>query len=184
MTFHKDNLVWLDLEMTGLNPDKDRILEIATIVTNSHLDILAEGPVFAIYQPTELLEIMDKWNTYHHTTSGLINRVKKSSITESQAETETLDFLKNYVPSKKSPLCGNSICQDRRFLHRYMPHLNQFFHYRHLDVTTLKILAQRWAPRIMIGSVKESQHVALQDIRDSIEELRYYREHLLLKLKI
>ena len=184
MTFHEDNLVWLDLEMTGLNPDKDRILEIATIVTNSQLDILAEGPVFAIYQPAELLEIMDNWNIYHHTTSGLINRVKKSSITENQAETETLDFLKNYVPSKKSPLCGNSICQDRRFLHRYMPYLDQFFHYHHLDVTTLKILAQRWAPKIMMGSTKESQHMALQDIRDSIEELRYYREHLLLKLKV
>ncbi|AKQ33606.1 oligoribonuclease [Candidatus Coxiella mudrowiae] len=179
MTFNEENLVWLDLEMTGLNSDKDRILEIATIVTNSNLDIIAEGPVFAIHQPTELLETMDSWNTSHHTASGLIDRAKKSSITESQAETETLDFLKDYVPPKKSPLCGNSICQDRRFLHHYMPNLDQFFHYRHLDVTTLKILAQRWAPQIMTGSVKESQHLALQDIRDSIAELRYYRKHLL-----
>lgn len=179
MSFNEENLVWLDLEMTGLNSDKDRILEIATIVTNSNLDIIAEGPVFAIHQPTELLETMDSWNTSHHTASGLIDRAKKSSITESQAETETLDFLKDYVPPKKSPLCGNSICQDRRFLHHYMPNLDQFFHYRHLDVTTLKILAQRWAPQIMTGSVKESQHLALQDIRDSIAELRYYRKHLL-----
>ena len=179
MIFNEDNLVWLDLEMTGLNPDEDRILEIATIVTNNNLSIIAEGPVFAVHQPTVLLETMDSWNTSHHTASGLIDRVKKSSITESQAETKTLDFLKNYVPSKKSPLCGNSICQDRRFLHRYMPSLDQFFHYRHLDVTTLKILAQRWTPQIITGPVKESQHVALQDIHDSIEELRYYREHLL-----
>lgn len=179
MTFNEENLIWLDLEMTGLNSDKDRILEIATIVTNSNLDIIAEGPVFAIHQPTELLETMDSWNTSHHTASGLIDRAKKSSITESQAETETLDFLKDYVPPKKSPLCGNSICQDRRFLYHYMPNLDQFFHYRHLDVTTLKILAQRWAPQIMTGSVKESQHLALQDIRDSIAELRYYRKHLL-----
>lgn len=182
MNFHEDNLIWLDLEMTGLNPEKDRILEIATIITTSDLDITIEGPVFAIYQPVELLNMMDHWNTYHHTTSGLIDRVKRSSITENQAEIETLDFLKNYVPPKKSPLCGNSICQDRRFLNRYMPSLDQFFHYRHLDVTTLKILVQRWAPRIMKGSLKESQHVALQDIRDSIEELRHYREHFLLKI--
>lgn len=178
MALKEDNLVWLDLEMTGLNPDKDRILEIATIVTNNNLDIIAEGPVFAIYQHTELLKTMDHWNTLHHTASGLIERVKKSNITESQAETKTLDFLKDYVPPKKSPLCGNSICQDRRFLHHYMPNLNKFFHYRHLDVSTLKILVQRWAPQIMTP-IKESQHIALQDIRDSIEELRYYREHLL-----
>ncbi|MFW0078892.1 MAG: oligoribonuclease [Coxiella endosymbiont of Haemaphysalis qinghaiensis] len=179
MIFNEDNLIWLDLEMTGLNQDEDRILEIATIVTNNNLDIIAEGPIFAIYQPTALLEAMDSWNTFHHTTSGLIDRVKKSNIRESEAEAGTLDFLKNYVPPKKSPLCGNSICQDRRFLHCYMPNLDQFFHYRHLDVTTLKILVQRWAPQIMVGSAKESQHVALQDIHDSIEELRYYRERLL-----
>lgn len=179
MILNENNFVWLDLEMTGLNPDKDYILEIATIVTNKNLDIIAEGPIFAIHQLTEVLETMDSWNTSHHTASGLIDRVKKSKITESQAETETLDFLKNYVPPKKSPLCGNSICQDRRFLHHYMPNLNQFFHYRHLDVTTLKILAQRWAPTRIREFIKESQHLALQDIRDSIAELRYYRKNLL-----
>lgn len=178
MNFSEDNLIWLDLEMTGLDPDRDRILEIATVITNNNLDILAEGPVFAIHQSNEMLEAMDSWNTSHHTASGLIERVKKSTVTEAQAEAETITFLKQYVPSGKSPLCGNSVCQDRRFLYRYMPNLDQFFHYRHLDVTTLKILAQRWAPQIATGLTKEAQHLALQDIRDSIEELRYYREHL------
>lgn len=179
MIFSDNNLIWLDLEMTGLNQNEDRILEIATIITNNSLNIIVEGPVFAIHQPVELLETMDSWNIAHHTASGLIDRVKNSNIRESEAEAETLDFLKNYVPPKKSPLCGNSICQDRGFLNCYMPNLNQFFHYRHLDVTTLKILGQRWAPQIMVGLTKESQHVALQDIHNSIEELRYYREHLL-----
>ncbi|QTS83907.1 oligoribonuclease [Coxiella endosymbiont of Amblyomma nuttalli] len=175
----EDNLIWLDLEMTGLDPNRDRILEIATIVTSSNLNILAEGPSLAIHQSNEVLEAMDDWNTCNHTTSGLIKRVKTIGITERKAEIETLDFLKNYVPKGKSPLCGNSVCQDRRFLHRHMPTLDQFFHYRHLDVSTLKILAQRWAPEIMRGLIKELQHLALQDIRDSIEELRYYRTHLL-----
>ena len=180
MTISEDNLVWLDLETTGLDPNREHILEIATIVTNSNLDILAEGPVFAIHQPNEVLEAMDNWNTSNHTASGLIERVKSIGVTEKKAETETLAFLKNYVPEGKSPLCGNSVCQDRRFLHRHMAILDQFFHYRHLDVSTLKILAQRWAPQIMSGFIKESQHLAMQDIRDSIEELRYYRDHLLM----
>ena len=179
MSFSEDNLVWLDLEMTGLNPDQDRVLEIATIVTNSNLDILAEGPVFAIHQPDEILATMDSWNTSHHNSYGLVERVQNSNISVAEAEIKTLTFLEQYVPAGKSPLCGNSICQDRRFLYRYMPKLNQFFHYRHLDVSTLKIIAQRWAPQITAGLVKESKHLALQDIRDSIEEMRYYREHLL-----
>ncbi len=165
--------------MTGLDPDNDRILEIATIITNSNLDILAEGPVFAIHQPQERLDRMDSWNKEHHGHSGLIDRVSKSTVNEAQAESETIAFLQKYVPPGKSPLCGNSVCQDRRFLYRYMPVLDKYFHYRHLDVSTLKILAQRWAPQIARGLIKESQHVALQDIRDSIEELRYYREHFL-----
>ncbi len=173
-----NNLVWLDLEMTGLNPETDHILEIATIITNSNLDIIAEGPVFAIHQPDELLNNMDSWNTEHHTNSGLVERVKKSTITEATAEAQTLDFIRQYVDEDKSPLCGNSIHQDRRFLTRYMPKLESYFHYRNLDVSTLKILAQHWAPSVASGVSKVSEHVALQDIIDSIDELRYYRKHL------
>lgn len=179
MTISDKNLIWLDLEMTGLNPDTDRILEIATIITNPNLEILAEGPVFAIHQPDDRLNKMDAWNVEHHTRSGLIQRVKESQISESVAEEHTLAFIKQYVPENKSPICGNSICQDRRFLWRYMPKLESYFHYRNLDVSTLKILAQYWAPKIANGVEKVSQHIALQDIRDSIEELRYYREKLL-----
>ncbi len=174
-----DNLIWLDLEMTGLDPETDRILEIATIVTNSNLDILAEGPAFAVRQPQALLDGMDAWNKEHHGQSGLIERVQKSLVDEASAESETLLFLEKYVPPGKSPLCGNSICQDRRFLVRYMPTLEKYFHYRHVDVSTLKILAQRWNPKIAAGITKESKHLALSDIRDSIEELRYYRKHLM-----
>lgn len=171
------NLIWIDLEMTGLNTDEDRIIEIATIVTDAELNTLEEGPVFAIHQPNALLENMDAWNTSHHTQSGLIERVKKSETHEFHAEAETLKFLAQYVPAGKSPMCGNSICQDRRFLHRSMPLLEQYFHYRNLDVSSIKILAQQWAPEMAAGFNKSSQHLALQDIRDSIEELRYYRKH-------
>lgn len=173
------HLIWLDLEMTGLEPTHDRILEIATIITNNHLDIIAEGPVLAIKQSDELLGSMDEWCVKTHGESGLTARVKASLISEEEAQKQTLAFLKNYVKAGESPLCGNSVHQDRRFLFRYMPELAHFFHYRNLDVSTLKILAQRWAPKVYAGLEKESTHVALQDIRDSIEELKYYRKHFL-----
>jgi len=173
------NLIWIDLEMTGLNPDADRILEIATIVTDHHLNVLAEGPVVAIQQSQARLDEMDAWNTEHHAKSGLIQRVRESPYNEAIAETQTLDFLAQYVPPNKSPMCGNSICQDRRFLWRYMPNLERYFHYRHVDVSTIKVLAQYWAPKIAAGFSKASTHLALQDIRDSIEELKYYRTHFL-----
>ena len=179
MSVSAANLIWVDLEMTGLNPEKDRIIEIATIVTDSNLTILAEGPVFAIHQADELLAGMDEWNTTHHHHSGLVTRVKESVIDEQKAEAAMLAFLKQYVPEGKSPMCGNSVWQDRRFLSRYMPELEKYFHYRLIDVSTLKELALRWAPRIYNGFQKESRHLALDDIRESIEELRYYRETLL-----
>lgn len=172
----KDNLIWIDLEMTGLDPDKDRIIEIATIVTDSHLNIVAEGPNLVIKQPIELLEGMDDWNKKHHGASGLIEKVKESSITEREAEKQTLAFLKKFVKLKTSPMCGNTICQDRRFLYRYMPELENFFHYRHLDVSTVKELARRWEPQLYNSFDKEAKHQALDDIRESIDELKYYQQ--------
>lgn len=179
MSVSVDHLIWIDLEMTGLQPEKDHIIEIATIVTDSDLNILAEGPVFAIHQSDELLVTMDEWNTTHHTSSGLVARVIESKISEEQAEEETLAFLQQYVPEGKSPMCGNSVWQDRRFLARYMPRLEKYFHYRMIDVSTLKELAFRWVPRIYQGIQKESRHLALDDIRESIEELKYYRQEFL-----
>ena len=175
----KHNLIWIDLEMTGLTPEQDRILEIATIVTDSKLNIIEEGPVFAIKQSQERLDAMDKWNTHQHNKSGLIKRVQEEGVSEAYAEKETLKFLKKHVEKKASPMCGNSICQDRRFLYLYMSELEQFFHYRHLDVSTLKELVKRWAPKVAKGFEKESQHTALQDIKDSISEMLYYQKNFI-----
>lgn len=173
------NLVWIDLEMTGLNPETDTIIEIATIVTDKHLHELAEGPVLAIRKDAATLEAMDAWNTRQHGGSGLAARVLASDIQTADAEAATLEFLRKWVDEGASPMCGNSICQDRRFLAREMPDLERYFHYRNLDVSTLKILAQQWAPSVAKGFNKESAHLALSDIRDSIEELAWYRENLL-----
>ncbi|MCU0833080.1 MAG: oligoribonuclease [Chromatiaceae bacterium] len=175
---HDDHLIWLDLEMTGLDPDRDRILEIATLITDSDLRVLAEGPVIAIRQSEEVLAGMDEWNQQHHGASGLIERVRLSDQDEARAEAETLAFVAGCVPAGKSPICGNSICQDRRFLARAMPRLEAYFHYRNLDVSTVKILAQRWAPEVAEAFKKDGTHQALEDIRESIAELRFYREHL------
>lgn len=175
---HDDHLIWLDLEMTGLDPDRDRILEIATLITDSDLRVVAEGPVIAIHQSEEVLAGMDEWNQQHHGASGLIERVRLSDHDEARAEVETLAFVADYVPAGKSPICGNSICQDRRFLARAMPRLEAYFHYRNLDVSTVKILAQRWAPEVAEAFKKDGTHQALEDIRESIAELRHYREYL------
>lgn len=176
---NNQNLVWIDLEMTGLDPERDYIIEIATIVTDPHLNILGEGPVMAIHQETACLAAMDEWNTRQHTQSGLVKRVEESSITVGEAEKLTIDFLQQYVDKGKSPMCGNTICQDRRFLCKYMPELAAFFHYRNLDVSTLKELAIRWRPQLLSGVVKQSKHLALDDIKDSIDELIYYRQHFI-----
>ncbi|EAQ98659.2 oligoribonuclease [Congregibacter litoralis] len=173
------NLIWVDMEMTGLDPDGDRVIEIATIVTDSDLHPLAEGPVIAIHQSDAVLEAMDEWNTSHHGASGLCDRVRASVIDEAEATRLTIAFLENWVPAGASPMCGNSICQDRRFMARHLPELESYFHYRNLDVSTLKILAQRWRPDVAAGLQKRAVHLALEDIRDSIEELRHYQQHFL-----
>ncbi|WP_339805657.1 oligoribonuclease [uncultured Marinobacter sp.] len=170
-----DRLVWIDLEMTGLDPEKERIIEIATIVTDSQLELVAEGPVLAIHQPDDVLEAMDEWCTRTHGESGLTRRVRESTVSEQDAAQQTLAFLAKYLAPGKSPLCGNSIGQDRRFLVKYMPELEAFFHYRNLDVSTVKELARRWRPDVLEGVRKSGSHLALDDIRESIEELRHYR---------
>jgi oligoribonuclease len=173
-----DNLIWIDLEMTGLDTARDRVIEIATVVTDKQLKVLAEGPVIAIHQDDEILAAMDDWNTRQHGKSGLTERVRASRVSEREAELATLAFLSRHTEPGASPMCGNSICQDRRFLARCMPELEKFFHYRNLDVSTVKELARRWAPAVAEGFHKETSHLALSDIYDSIEELKHYREHL------
>ena len=179
MAQDQNNLVWLDMEMTGLDPDKDRIIEIAVVVTDSQLNALSEAPVLVVHQPDSVLDTMDDWNKSTHARTGLIGKVKASALTETAAEEQLLAFLAQHVPGKTSPMCGNSICQDRRFLARYMPRLEAYFHYRNLDVSTLKELARRWKPDIARGLVKQGKHEALADIHESIEELKYYRENFL-----
>lgn len=172
-------LIWIDMEMTGLDPDSDRILEIATVLTTSHLDIVAEGPVLVVHQSDAVLAGMDAWNRGTHGRSGLTERVRQSALAEAEVERAVIDFLRGHVPAGVSPMCGNSICQDRRFLARHMPALEGYFHYRNLDVSTLKELVKRWRPALSNGFVKHGKHEALADIRESIEELRYYREHFI-----
>jgi len=179
MPVSKDNLIWIDLEMTGLDTENDQIIEIATIVTDSELNILAEGPELAIFQPEEVLAAMDEWNTRQHGESGLVERVRNSDYSAARAEEETLAFLREWVVPGASPMCGNSICQDRRFMARLMPVLEEFFHYRNLDVSTLKELARRWSPEMAEGFEKKGSHLAMDDIRESIAELAYYREHFI-----
>ena len=173
-----NNLIWIDLEMTGLEPKEHKIIEIATIVTDQNLNVLAQGPVFAIQTDQSELDKMDEWNVTHHGNSGLTKRVQESSVSIAEAEQKTIEFLQQYVPAGKSPMCGNSICQDRRFMVEGMPKLEAFFHYRNLDVSTLKELARRWAPSVYSGHKKQGVHLALDDILESIDELKYYRQSL------
>ena len=180
-TTDQNNLIWLDMEMSGLLPDSDRILELAVVVTDANLNVLGESPVLVIHQSDTVLDGMDAWNKGAHGRSGLIEKVKSSTLTEDEATLKMITFLKQYVPSGKSPMCGNSICQDRRFMARYMPDLEKYFHYRNLDVSTFKELARRWKPEIYSGFKKASKHEALADIYESIEELKYYREHFIVK---
>ncbi len=179
MPRHPDNLAWIDLEMTGLLPQTDRILEVATVITDKNLNVLAEGPVLAVHQPEAVLVQMDEWNQRTHGQSGLIERVRQSRMDEAAVEAQTLAFFQEWLAPGGSPMCGNSICQDRRFLAAYMPSLEAYFHYRNLDVTTLKELARRWAPQVLAGVVKKGTHTALADVHDSIAELRHYRAHFL-----
>jgi len=174
-----NNLIWVDMEMTGLDPEQDVVIEIATIITDSELNTLAEGPVIAVRQSEARLDGMDEWNTTHHTGSGRVDRVKASQHDEQRATEETVAFLEQWVPRGASPMCGNTICQDRRFMARHLPQLEAYFHYRNLDVSTLKILMQRWRPELESGFTKTGTHLALDDIRESIGEMRYYREHFL-----
>lgn len=176
MSFSDQNLIWVDLEMTGLDPETHKIIEIATIVTDSELNILAEGPVLAIHQPEAELNKMDEWCTTTHTASGLVERIRASDVDEQEAIRQTIAFLEQWVPRGKSPICGNSIGQDRRFLYKHMPELEEYFHYRYLDVSTLKELTRRWKPEVLDGFSKKGSHLALDDIRESIAELKYYRE--------
>jgi len=170
-------LIWIDLEMTGLSPDSDRIIEVATIVTDAQLNVIAEGPVLVVHQPTIILDGMDEWNQRTHGSTGLTDRVKASTFSEMDVERITLEFLQKHVTKNKSPMCGNSICQDRRFLARHMPDLEAWFHYRNLDVSSIKELVLRWRPELLNGYVKKNTHKAIDDVRESIEELKYYREH-------
>ena len=174
-----NNLIWIDMEMTGLQPDSDRIIEMALLVTDAQLNVLAESPAWVLHQPDAVLEAMDSWNKGTHAKTGLIGRVKAASLTEAQAESMALEFLAPHVPANASPMCGNSICQDRRFLARWMPALEDYFHYRNLDVSTLKELARRWKPDLVKGVPKEGKHEALADVYESIGELKYYRQHLI-----
>lgn len=179
MAQEQNHLLWIDMEMTGLEPEQDRILEIAMVVTNNDLDIVAEGPVLAVSQPDEVLEGMDEWNRKTHGQSGLIERVKSSTLAEADVEEVMLNFIREWAPRRSSPMCGNSVCQDRRFMARYMPSLEDWFHYRNLDVSTLKELARRWKPEVYQSLVKKGRHEALADILESIDELRHYRQHFL-----
>ncbi|WP_215782340.1 oligoribonuclease [Paludibacterium sp. B53371] len=179
MAQDQNNLIWLDMEMTGLNPDTDRIIELAVVITDSQLNIVAESPVFAVHQPDSVLDGMDDWNKSTHGRSGLIDRVRASTLSEGEAEAQMLAFLQQYTPARTSPMCGNSICQDRRFMARWMPALEAHFHYRNLDVSTLKELCKRWKPELARGVVKKGKHEALADILESIEEMRYYRDNFI-----
>jgi len=179
LTVHEQNLIWVDLEMTGLYPDRDRIIEVAVVVTDAQLNTRVEGPVFAIHQSDATLDAMDAWNKSTHGKSGLVDRVKASMVDEASAETALIEWLRRHVPAGKSPMCGNTICQDRRFLANYMPRLEAFFHYRNLDVSTLKELARRWKPELLDGVKKAQAHTALADVHESIDELVYYRTHFL-----